>query len=79
MLANGQAFPSVNSYSPNVESNDDGGVDIFIGPEAPEGQEGNWIRTLPEVGWFPLIRLYGPLEPWIDHTWRPSDLTSVDR
>ena len=53
MLANGQAFPSVNSYSPNIETNADGGVDIFIGPQAPEGHEGNWIRTLPEIGWFP--------------------------
>ena len=77
MLANGQAFPSLNSYSPNVETNPDGGVDIYIGPEPPEGKEGNWIRTLPDIGWFPMIRLYGPLEPWIDKTWKPDDLTSV--
>ena len=79
MLANGQEFPSLNSYSPDVETNPDGGVDIYIGPEPPEGKDGNWIRTIPEIGWFPIIRLYGPLEPWIGETWKPDDLTPVDR
>jgi hypothetical protein len=30
-----------------------------------------------DTGWFPLIRLYGPLEPWIDRTWKPDDLEAV--
>ena len=74
MLANGQPFPSVSSYSSGVELDDDGGVTLYIGPEPPAGKEANWIRTLPDTGWFPLIRLYGPLEPWIDKTWKPDDL-----
>jgi hypothetical protein len=78
MLANGQPFPSLNTYSPNVEADADGGVDVYIGPEPPAGKEGNRIRTLPDTGWFPIIRLYGPLEPWIDRTWKPDDLTPVD-
>jgi hypothetical protein len=78
MLANGQAHPSINSYSPGVELNDDGGVDVYIGPQPPPGKEHNWIRTLPDIPWFPIIRLYGPLEPWIDHTWKPDDLTPLD-
>ena len=24
-----------------------------------------------------LIRLYGPLEPWFDHTWKPGDIEPV--
>ena len=25
---------------------------------------------------FPIIRLYGPVEPWIDASWKPDDLTA---
>jgi hypothetical protein len=78
MLANGQAHPSLNSYSPGLELNADGGVDLYVGPEAPTGTEQNWIRTLPDIPWFPIIRLYGPLEPWIDRSWKPDDLTPLD-
>lgn len=74
MLANGQPFPSLNSYSDGVQLDDDGGVTVYIGPEPPDGQEANWIRTMPETGWFPILRIYGPLEEWIDGSWRPSDL-----
>ena len=78
MLANGQKFPSLNTYSSGVTTADDGSVDVYIGPQPPPGQEHNWIRTLPDTGWFPMIRLYGPLETWIDKTWQPSDLTPID-
>jgi hypothetical protein len=73
MLANGQPFPSLNSYSPGIEIDEDGGVTVYIGPEPPDGKEANWVRTLPDTGWFPMLRLYGPLEPWIDQTWKPDD------
>jgi hypothetical protein len=74
MLANGQPHPSVSTYSPGVQADEDGGVTLYIGPEPPTGKEANWIRTLPDTGWFPIIRLYGPLEPWIDDSWKPDDL-----
>ena len=25
-------------------------------------------------GWFPILRLYGPLEPWFNKTWRPGEI-----
>ena len=50
--------------------------DIFFGPEAPEGMEDNWVQTIPGKGWNMLFRLYGPLEPWFDKTWRPGDAES---
>jgi hypothetical protein len=78
MLANGQPFPSLNSYADGIQQDEDGGVTVYIGPEPPGGKEGNWIRTLPDVGWFPVIRLYGPLESWIDRTWKPDDVELVD-
>ncbi len=41
----------------------------------PEGiKRGNWIQTVPKKGYFVLLRLYGPLEPFFDKTWRPSEI-----
>jgi hypothetical protein len=71
------AVPSLNSYSEGVITADDGSVVVYIGPQPPTGQEHNWIRTLPDLGWFPLLRLYGPQQPWIDTTWKPDDLEPV--
>ncbi len=39
--------------------------------------ENNWIQTIPEKSWFIIFRAYGPLEPWLDKTWRPSELELV--
>jgi hypothetical protein len=25
-------------------------------------------------GWNTLLRLYGPLQPWFDKTWRPGEI-----
>ena len=78
MLANGQPYPSVSSYAPGLRANADGAIDLYLGPEPPAGFEANWIRTLPGTGWFPILRLYGPLAPWFDQTWTPGDLEPVD-
>ncbi|MGB7204185.1 MAG: DUF1214 domain-containing protein, partial [Anderseniella sp.] len=50
----------------------------YFGPKAPEGQENNWIQSVPGKGWNMLIRLYGPEQPWFDKTWRPGDPELVD-
>ena len=47
-------------------------------PRRPKGKESNWIQTVPEKSWFILLRMYGPLEPWLDQTWRPSELELVE-
>jgi hypothetical protein len=77
MLANGQDHPRRNSFDPEVKPNDDGSVDLFFGPEPPAEGEGNWIRTVPGKGWFVILRLYGPLEPWFDSSWKPGDVEAV--
>jgi len=43
----------------------------------PPGQKKNWIRTLPDRGWFPLVRFYGPLEPFFDRSWKLNDVEKV--
>src|SRR5262249_33378161 len=41
------------------------------------GQEPNWVQTMPGKGWNVLLRLYGPLEPWFDKSWKPGDIELV--
>jgi hypothetical protein len=77
MLANGQEAPSKNSFDQRIQSNEDGSVDLYFGPEAPSGQESNWIRTVPGKGWFTIFRLYGPLEGYMEKTWKPGDVEKV--
>ena len=77
MLQTDQRFPSLNSERGGVESNADGSVDIYFGPKAPVGKEKNWVQTVPGKAFFLLLRLYGPLDPWFDKTWRPGKIEMV--
>ena len=72
-LQTGQPFPSRNNKRDQLHVNRDGSVDLYFGPTAPAGKEENWIQTVPGKGWFAILRLYGPLEPWFDKSWRPGD------
>ena len=78
MLQTDQPFPSKNNKKDDLVANKDGSVDLYFGPKAPSGQEKNWVQTVPGKGWMVLIRLYGPLEPWFDKTWRPGDFELVE-
>lgn len=74
MLQTDQRFPSVSSQTQGLLVNDDGSVDVYFGPKAPAGQENNWVQTVPGRAWNTLLRLYGPLEPFFDKTWRPGEI-----
>ncbi|MGB8712506.1 MAG: DUF1254 domain-containing protein [Onishia taeanensis] len=76
-LQTSQGFPTVGSQSKGIEKNADGSYDIYFGPKAPSGKEGNWLATIPGKSWFTILRMYGPLEPWINKTWRPSEIELV--
>ena len=78
MLQTDQPFAGINSLTGKVKENKDGSIDVIFAPKKPKGvDEGNWIQTIPGKSWFILLRAYGPLEPWIDKTWRPSELELV--
>jgi hypothetical protein len=77
LLQTSQTFPTVGSQDKGFEKNADGSFDIYFSPEAPEGKEGNWLQTIPGKSWFTILRMYGPLEPWIEKTWRPSEVELV--
>lgn len=76
-LQTGQPLPSKNNAKPGLAANADGSVDLYFGPQQPSGYESNWIQTIPGKGWFCLLRLYGPLEPWFDKTWRPGEIELI--
>ena len=77
MLQTDQQFPMVTSQNEKLQVNADGSVDVYFGPKAPAGKENNWVQTVPGKGWNTLLRLYGPLEPWFDKTWRPGEIELV--
>lgn len=77
-LQTDQRFPGIDNKSKGLKENEDGSYDIYFGPTCPEGKEGNWIQTVPEKSWNTIFRLYGPLEPFYNKTWMPSDPELVD-
>ena len=76
-LQTSQSFPTVGSQSKGMIRNEDGSYDVYFAPEAPKGKEGNWLQTVPGKSWFTILRMYGPLEPWINKTWRPGEIEIV--
>ena len=77
LQTNQSSFPSLGSQSKGFQKNADGSYDVYFAPKAPAGKENNWLQTLPDKSWFCILRMYGPLEPWIDKTWRPSEIELV--
>jgi hypothetical protein len=74
-----QPYPSISSQqTPAPQANADGSIDIYFGTKKPKGvAEQNWIRTLPNQGFFVYIRYYGPLRAFNDKTWVPNDVELV--
>jgi hypothetical protein len=81
MLDTPQRYPRAGSQSypsPAAELSADGSTTVYFAPKQPEGiKRGNWIQTMPGKGYFALLRLYSPLEPFFDKTWRPSEIELV--
>jgi hypothetical protein len=66
------------SQSPGLQVNDDGSVDLYFGPKAPEGKESNWTPTDPNRQFEILFRFYGPLPSLFDKTWVLPDIEPVN-
>jgi len=56
--------------------NEEGSVDVYIGPKAPEGLENNWIPTAGKDFWL-VARFYGPQKPLFDKTWVMPDVEKL--
>jgi len=77
LLETDQKTAGVDSNAKGLKMNNDGSATVWFGPTPPKGHEGNWVQTMPGKGWNVLLRLYGPLEPWFDKSWKPGDFEEV--
>jgi hypothetical protein len=81
MLDTPQRYPRAGSQSypsPAAEADADGSTTVYFSPTQPANvKRGNWIQTVPGKGYFPMLRLYSPLEPFFAKTWRPSEVELV--
>ena len=69
------AVTSASSYNkPTI--NAEGSIDSFFGPDEAK-EKGDWIRTVPGKGWFPMFRFYRPSEAYFDETWKLGDVVAV--
>jgi hypothetical protein len=75
-LDNGQPFPSLNQMDRPVV-NADGSIDIYLGPKSP-GDGKNWMATIPNQGFFVMVRLYAPGQAFFDQSWKPDDVVKVN-
>jgi hypothetical protein len=59
----------------DLAMNINGSVDIYIGPDKPEGNKAkNWIPTEAGRAWFPYFRLYSPKKAFLDRSWVLPDI-----
>ena len=78
MLRTNQQYPALDSQGDKLKQNADGSIDIYFAPKAPQGMESNWLETIPGKSYWLGYRMYGPLEPWFDKTWRPGEVELVN-
>ena len=78
LLETDQKGAGIDSNSKNIKAAVDGSYTVYFGPQAPEGKADNWVQTMPGKSYFVFLRLYGPLEPWFDKTWKPGDFKKLD-
>lgn len=81
MIQTDQRYPRAGSQSfpsPAAEENEDGSITLYYGPEKPQGvPDGNYVKTLPDRGWFQIIRCYSPTKGFFDKSWRPGEVELV--
>lgn len=78
LLETDQKLAGIDSTLPDVKAAADGSFTVWFGPQAPEGHETNWVQTTPDKGYNLALRLYGPLEPWFNQSWKPGDPELVE-
>ena len=69
--------PAVRPQIAELQKNADGTVDIFVGPKAPDGKDGNWMPTDPKRTFEVMFRLYAPTKALFDKTWVLPDIVHV--
>jgi hypothetical protein len=67
---------SARSSLDKLKTNADGSLDLYFGPagSAPKGLEANWIETVADKGFYPMMRFYSPKAGLFDGTWMLPDV-----
>ncbi|MEL6808627.1 MAG: DUF1214 domain-containing protein [Pseudomonadota bacterium] len=72
IIRNDQRSAKVNSAN-EIVTNPDGTTTLYVGPEAPEAMENNWIQIAEGQTWFAYFRLYDPKEAYFEKSWVLND------
>jgi hypothetical protein len=73
----GRPMSALNSYM-KLPVNKDGTIDLHFGPKPPPQGEKSWVKTKPGEGFFMYFRLYAPLKPFYDKSWKLNDVVKVN-
>lgn len=65
------------SQTPGLKTNNDGSVDLYFGPVAPESGESNWVPTDPRGKFEILARFYGSTPKIYDQSWKLNDVEKI--
>lgn len=69
---------SLDSRMDQLKYNPDGSIDLYVGAEAPEGMENNFMRTVGDDGWFVYFRLYAPEQAFFDKSFALGDFQIME-
>ncbi|MDO9412292.1 MAG: DUF1254 domain-containing protein [Pseudolabrys sp.] len=72
-IATDQGHAALRSLFELKDVSKTGDVELYFGPTAPPGKEKQWIKTIPDQGWFVYFRIYGPEQAAFDGSWKPGD------
>jgi hypothetical protein len=67
----------VSSIDDGLEVNEDGTVTLYIGPEAPKGNQANWVPTREGDYFYMLFRFYGAENSVFTKEWQLEDVVKV--
>ena len=70
---------TVSSNDEDVNVNDDGSIDLYLGPKPVKGYEANTVITNPEEYTFLMFRLYGAKPQLWERKWKLGDPELVNR
>ncbi len=70
---------SRSSQIPDLIKNEDGSIDLYFGPNAPQGRDANWVPTDPKRKFELMFRAYGPTKAFFDKEWVLPDVTFMGR
>ncbi|HEY5752606.1 MAG TPA: DUF1214 domain-containing protein [Chthoniobacterales bacterium] len=76
-LIRDQKWSSRGPNTRGLQTNSDGSVDVYFGPNAAAGKQSNWVPTSASGKFEVLFRLYGPEKPFFEKTWKLPEIEKM--